>query len=126
MFLAIGMKITIKGHPEAGPLSNSQHESPASTMHSPRENSELEESPLGTSPPTSYPRHKNPARRAMRPAGPGNPPLRACLSKPLDLRDFLGDDAADVLRLGHHAIRLKEAVVAATVANRGNVNARVL
>ena len=53
-------------------------------------------------------------------------PLRACCGKPLDLRNLLGDDATDVLRLGHHAIRLKEAVVAATVANRGNVNARVL
>lgn len=79
-----------------------------------------------TAPPTPHSRHKKPGQtRKTRPARPGNP-LRACLSKPLDLRDLLGDDAADVLRLGHHAIRLKEAVVAATVANRGNVNARVL
>lgn len=62
MFLAIGMIITIKGHPEAGPLSNSQHESPASTMHSPRENSELEESLLGTAPPTPHSRHKKPGQ----------------------------------------------------------------
>lgn len=125
MFLTTGMEITIKGRLEAAPLSNSQHESPASTMHSPCENSELEESLLGTAPPAPHFRHKRPGQ-TRNASGRAVTRSRACLSKPLDLRNLLGDDAADVLRLGHHAIRLKEAVVAAAVANRGNVNTRVL
>jgi len=46
--------------------------------------------------------------------------------EPLDLRKLLGDDAADVLSLRHHAVHLEEAVVAAAIANRGGVNARIL
>lgn len=125
MFLTTGMIITIKGRPKATPLRNSQRESPASTMHSPRGISELEGSPLGTAPPVPHSRHKRPGQ-ARNASGRAVTRSRAYLSKPLDLRNLLGDDAADVLRLGHHAICLKEAVVAAAVANRGNVNARVL
>lgn len=62
MFLTTGMKITIKGRPEAAPLSNSQRESPASTMHSLRGISELEGSPLGTAPPVPHSRHKKPGQ----------------------------------------------------------------
>ena len=46
--------------------------------------------------------------------------------EPLDLRKLLGDDAADVLSLRHHTVHLEEAVVAAAIANRGDVNARIL
>ena len=79
-----------------------------------------------TAPPVPRSRHKKPGQTRNASGQARQPPPRARCSKPLDLRDLLGNDTADVLRLGHHAIRLKEAVVAATVANRGNVNVRVL
>ena len=62
MFLTIAMKITIKGCPEAAPPSNSQRESPASTMHSPHGISELEESLLGTAPPIPHSKRKRPGQ----------------------------------------------------------------
>lgn len=117
VFLTISAEITIKGQsnyrPEDGLDANRP---PLYAPHAPV--APVSPPHLGARPALQTQNARPGAKRVR--AGQVTP-LRACLGKPLDLRNLLGDDAADVLRLGHHAIRPKEAVVAARVANRGDI-----